>query len=214
MTIKIQTETKKGTKIELKLDEYRNMKLSVEGLFQNRSFQVAETKGQRILHAGTVEKNGEKFAAAVPVNEDIEKFLEEARREKKEYEEAQTRVNIPGESYIWVDSRNSVEEILENHSGYIQKLQKKGWNAKSHIEKAVRSKLNRQEQEQKRKENIQKQSKEKFETAKRKAKETGQKQLWKREQMEIDGRLSYIEHYVLPEGKVEKKSGYRGGKNG
>ncbi|AZO96116.1 hypothetical protein [Halocella sp. SP3-1] len=208
----LQTQTKKGTKIELSVDEYRNLRISIEGLLKNkeisRDFGIKEDK----IDCGIVEDEQGKFRAIIPINEEMAEFIEWFENEKREWREALVEVFVPGDGGMKFDSRKSIEEILEEKTGYIEYLNTKFKDGKSHLERALRKHLEWAEEEKQEKEERKQRFDAHFKKCLEKAKRTGQNVQFDRyteacndasEEYDLD----IIAAYVKPNGEIfEKRS--------
>ncbi len=83
---KLITETQKGTKITLELDE-KEMKITAGDLFSNRSFHKMDYQGQTVLNAGNKEIGGKTQRLLTPINEEMEEWIGKAEKEIKKLKE-------------------------------------------------------------------------------------------------------------------------------
>lgn len=86
--LKTTTKTSNGRELKLWLDkETREMKATLKGIFESRSFYQTTEKGCNVISCGTVEHNGEEVNAIIKLNNDIKEFIEKAEKNIKELEE-------------------------------------------------------------------------------------------------------------------------------
>jgi hypothetical protein len=207
-TIKmIETQTKKGAKIELSVDEYRHLRISVMGLVEVQ--EIHQIKNNK-LDAGIVEDEKGKFRALIPMNEDMKKFVEWWEQEKIEWEEAKVEVFVPGDGEYSVDSRKTVEEILKEEAKYIEYLDKKVGNGRKLFEEAIRKHLGWAEQKKQAEKEEKQEYEERFQKCLLEAQRTGSKVQLDRYTEDCDDpreecSTDIITVYITPEGKIKEE---------
>jgi len=92
---KLKTETKRGTKIIMKLDEgEKEMKITAKGIFEDRTFHKMDYKGQEVLNAGIKKINGKKERLLTPINKKMKKWIEKAEKEIEKLKEKERQEKV------------------------------------------------------------------------------------------------------------------------